>query len=63
MDGGGVTRATMLSGMALAVLWATGAFSQSLSADYKIIQIFYRNRKFIQFTLISVMFIYMIFVY
>jgi len=33
MDGGGVTRATMLSGMALAVLWATGAFSQSLSAE------------------------------
>jgi hypothetical protein len=28
MVGGGVTRATALSGMALAVVWATGAFSQ-----------------------------------
>jgi hypothetical protein len=33
MVGGGVTRAPALSGMALAVLWATGAFSQGASTE------------------------------
>jgi len=33
MGGGGVTRATVLSGLALAALWATGAFSQSPSTE------------------------------
>ena len=33
MGGGRVTRTTMLAGMALALFWATAAFSQSASSD------------------------------